>query len=138
MRDGTEGRLDVTESELHDLLVHVETAMIREDIPGWRIHRVINTLIYGEPGSPDATHGTVEGRVLLQQRALAQAQAHERALDRLQSELRTAGEAYAWTAALAVRDAAMDLVAQLRDDLGEKDPDLIVGEVVRPSSILMP
>ena len=124
--------VSMTVPELHDLLLRVESAMIREDVDGWRIERVINALIYGEPGSPDANYGIAEGRILRQQRALAQAQAHERAMDRLQSELRSAGEAYAYASALAVRDAAMDLVAQLRDDLGEHDPGPIVGEVVHP------
>ncbi len=126
--------VSMTVPELHDLLLRVESAMIREDVDGWRIERVINALIYGEPGSPDANYGIAEGRILRQQRALAQAQAHERAMDRLQSELRSAGEAYAYASALAVRDAAMDLVAQLRADLGEHDPDLIVGEVVKPDN----
>lgn len=120
----------MTEAEVRDLLIRVETAMLAEDCHGRAIYRVINRLVYGEPGGADARYTTEEGRTALQQRALAQAKAHEHALDRLQSELREAGEAYAWTSALAVRDAAMDLVAQLRDDLGEKDPDLIVGEVV--------
>lgn len=121
----------MTVPELHDLLLHIESAMIREGCDGRQTQRVINTLIYGEPDAPDAIYNTAEGRILRRQRALAQAQAHERAMDRLQSELRTAGEAYAYASALAVRDAAMDLVAQLRDDLGEHDLDLIVGEVVQ-------
>jgi hypothetical protein len=121
----------MTEADLQDLLLRVESAMLREDVDGWCIQRVINTLVYGEPGAPDAIYNTAEGRTLQLQRALAQARAHERALDRLQSELRSAGEAYAYASAMAVRDAAMDLVAQLRDDLGDKDPDLIAGEVVR-------
>lgn len=122
----------MTGADLHDLLLRVESAMIREGIPDWQIQHVINTLIYGEPDAPDAIYSTEEGRILRRQRALAQAQAHERAMDRLQSELRTAGEAYAYASALAVRDAAMGLVAQLREDLGGHDPDLIVGEVVDP------
>jgi hypothetical protein len=121
----------MTEADLQDLLLRVESAMLREDVDGWRIERVLNTLIYGEPGSPDAIYNTAAGRILRQQRALAQAQAHERAMDRLQSELRSASEAYAYASALAVRDAAMGLVAQLREDLGEHDPNLIVGEVVQ-------
>lgn len=121
----------MTESDLQDLLLRVESAMIRENIPGWQIQHVINTLVYGEPGSPSAVYSTTEGRILRLQRTLAQAQAHKRAMDRLQSELRTAGEAYAYSSALAVRDAAMGLVTQLREDLGEHDPDLIVGEVVQ-------
>lgn len=122
----------MTEPDLHDLLLRVESAMHREGIPSWQIERVINTLIYGEPDAPDAIHNAAEGRILRRQRALAQAQAHERAMDRLQFELRTAGEAYAYASALAVRDAAMGLVAQLREDLSGHDPDLIVGEVVDP------
>jgi hypothetical protein len=121
----------MTDADFHDLLLRVESAMHREGIPGWQVERVINTLIYGEPDAPDVIYNAEEGRVLRRKRALAQARAHERAMDRLQSELRTAGEAYAYASALAVRDAAMDLVGQLREDLGEHDPDLIVGEVVR-------
>ena len=114
------------------MLLKVETAMLAEDCDGRAIYRVINRLVYGEPDGAGARYTTEEGRTALQQRALAQAKAHEHALDRLQSELREAGEAYAYGSALAVRDAAMDLVAQLREDLGEKDPDLIVSEIVRP------
>ena len=120
----------MTEAELHDFLVRVETAMLAEDCDGRAIYRVINTLVYGQPDGAQARYTTEEGRTALQRRALAQARAHEHALDRLQSELRAAGEAYAYCSALVVRDAAMDLVAQLREDLGVKDPDLIVGQVV--------
>jgi hypothetical protein len=42
----------MTEADLQDLLLRVESAMLREDVDGWRIERVLNTLIYGDPGSP--------------------------------------------------------------------------------------
>jgi hypothetical protein len=126
----------VTEAEIQDVLLRVESAMNAEDCHGRAIYRVINRLIYGEPHGPTHTYGGVddERRIAFLQRCLAQAKAHEHALDRLQGDLREAGEAYGYSRALAVRDAAMDLVAQIREDLGEHDPDLIVGEVVKPDN----
>jgi hypothetical protein len=128
----------MNEADLQDLLLRVESAMNAEDCHGRAIYRVINRLVYGEPHGPTHTYGGVddERRIAFLQRCLAQAKAHEHALDRLQGDLREAGEAYGYSRALAVRDAAMDLVAQLREHLGEHDPDLIVGEVVQPDEEL--
>lgn len=40
--------------DIGDVLVRAEIAMLAEGVEGWRVERVINRLVYGEPDGPDA------------------------------------------------------------------------------------